>query len=162
MVAGVVDPAGEAVTALYGDLWGRGRRLNGLSAGSGSGPCAETGTVRASPWTVIGIPACTVGRAYHGASLWFKYPGEREGERLVPSKKRREAAQLFFLSRTSKLGGRTFGFALQTRARRAVRCGSAGVRFGESGPVPWGMPGARKRMSGDPEADRREGPKGAL
>lgn len=82
---------------------------------NGEGPGAEAGAFRASPCTVIAVPGCTVPPSYHGPSLCLKYPGECEGERLAleTSCPRQRAPR----SRATELGGRTFGFALQTRAR---------------------------------------------
>jgi hypothetical protein len=74
LVARVVDLAGEGMTGLYGDPGGNG----GLFRDEGPGDEAEA--FRVSPCTVPGIPACTVCRSYHWASLCLKYPGEREGE----------------------------------------------------------------------------------
>lgn len=78
----------------------------------------------------------TVRNNYHAGSvnsnqrpcLTDKYPGEREGERLAFLKRRAAAP----LSRTSWLGGRTFGFALQTRARGADFCGLRALGLGEA------------------------------
>lgn len=55
------------------------------------GPGDEAEASRVFPSTVIGMPACTVARSYHGKFLSCKYAGEREGERLAFSKCREAA-----------------------------------------------------------------------
>lgn len=106
-------------------------------------------------------PPVTARNNYHagrvnssqGACLTEKYPGEREGERLAPSKSAAQRPR-FLPSRTNWLGGRTFGFALQTRARGAVFCGLRAVGLGEAVPARGGCRerGTRQRRSrGRPE-----------
>ncbi len=155
---------------LYGDPRGKGRRLNALSAGDGSGTSAEARTVWAMPdHDPSASQPVTVRDYYHGSSvnsnqracLTEKYPGEHEGERLVPSKS--AAKRPNFSSFPDRPAGRAHFWVCD-----ANPCEKGGVlRFSEG--AVWGKrfrrEGCRKRENASatiPRPTMREGQRAHL